>query len=778
MDRIRKRSQRFTTRRRGQVLVTSFVWSPLRRSSGPASAVPPAVTLLAPTGGEVWTGGTDAMVEWSATDTDGTVTEIQLFYRDADAADWTMVARKLPNTGQWLWPVHNTPTTEARVRIVAIDNSAQSSEDVGAANFTILQTPGGYVPTTLRDFELPGSQPFAITRSLDPSSLCQICHGGYDPAVEPANTYFGSMMHHAARDPLFFACLAIAEQDAPSSGDMCIRCHTPGGWLDGRSQPTDGSRLTQADRDGVSCDFCHKMVDPIYEDGISPVEDLYVLQQLDAVPTGFETGQYVVDPSGSRRGPFDAPDAMHPWIQSPFHQSGDLCGTCHSVSNPAFTRVSGQDYAPNALDAPTTDLENALPLERTYHEWKFSDYNTPTGIYAPEFAGNKPGGYVSTCEDCHMRDASGYGCNSEFAPLRPDVPVHDLTGGNTFVPLLVRDLYPSEVDDAAIFAGIERARYMLQNSAELEVTVAADADSFLASVTVTNQTGHKLPTGYPEGRRMWINLQAFDAVGTKIYESAAYDTSTAILTEDEHASIYEAKMGISPALASAIGQTAGESFHFVLNDSTYKDNRIPPRGFTNANFDSFGGMPVEDGVAQRYPDGQYWDTRGYPLPAETDHVIATLYYQTMSKEYADFLRDENTTNDAGDILHALWTTYGKSRPEVMVADTASVNVTGVEDVSAEEIPGSRLALSTGPLPFRDELSIRFRLDRPTPVRLEVFDPQGRRVYAENHASLPAGPQSFRWTGVDQGGNDAGSGVFWLRVTAEGVTETARVVRIR
>lgn len=767
-------------RRAARVLTSTCLVGLGLATAGTATAVPPTIDLLSPVGGEVWTGGTDAMVEWSATDTDGTVTEIQIEYRDAESADWKMVVRGLPNTGQWLWPVHNTPTSEARIRVVAIDNTAMSSDDISDATFSILQTPGGFVPTTLRDFELPGSQPFAISRSLDSSSLCQICHGGYEPEVEPAATYFGSMMHHAARDPLFHACLAIAEQDAPSSGDMCIRCHTPGGWLDGRSQPTDGSRLTQADRDGVACDFCHKMVDPIYEDGISPVEDAYVLQQLDAVPTSFETGQYVVDPSSWRRGPFDAPDAMHPWLQSPFHQDGDMCGTCHSVSNPAFTRVSGQDYAPNALDTPIANLDDALPLERTYHEWKFSDYNTPTGVYAPEFAGNKPGGYVATCEDCHMRDASGHGCNSEFAPLRPDVPIHDLTGGNTFVPLLVLGLYPGEVDETAIMAGIDRARYMLQNAAELEVVVTADADSFLAAVTVTNQTGHKLPTGYPEGRRMWINVQAFDQGGAKIYESAAYDSSTAVLTEDEHATVYEAKMGISPGLAAAIGQTAGESFHFVLNDSTYKDNRIPPRGFTNANYDTFGGLPVEDGVAQRYPDGQYWDTRGYPLPAETDHVIATLYYQTMSKEYADFLRDENTTNDAGDILHALWSTYGKSRPEAMVSDTVSVNVTGIEDISTDEGPAGAalLAFSTGPLPFQDELSIRFRLDRPTPVRLEVFDLQGRRIYAEDQVHLSVGAHTLRWAGIDQGGNDAGSGVFWLRVKAGDVSETARVVRVR
>ncbi len=49
------------------------------------------------------------------------------------------------------------------------------------------------------------------------------------------------MMADVARDPLFLANLAIASQDAANSGDLCLRCHLPRGWMAGRSVPTDGS---------------------------------------------------------------------------------------------------------------------------------------------------------------------------------------------------------------------------------------------------------------------------------------------------------------------------------------------------------------------------------------------------------------------------------------------------------------------------------------------------------------------------------------------------------
>jgi hypothetical protein len=99
----------------------------------------------------------------------------------------------------------------------------------------------------------------------------------------------------------------------------------------------------------------------------------------------------------------------------------------------------------------------------------------------------------------------------------------------------------------------------------------------------------------------------------------------------------------------------------VLNDTIYSDNRIPPRGFTNANFDSIQSPPV--GYA--YADGQYWDTTVYIFPFEPDEINVTLYYQATSKEYVEFLRDANVTNDAGIRMYNLWNNNGKCPPELM-----------------------------------------------------------------------------------------------------------------
>jgi hypothetical protein len=202
---------------------------------------------------------------------------------------------------------------------------------------------------------------------------------------------------------------------------------------------------------------------------------------------------------------------------------------------------------------------------------------------------------------------------------------------------------------------------MLRQAATLTVTLTTSGTDKVAIVRVTNQTGHKLPTGYPEGRRMWVNLRAYDSNGDLISESGAYDPATGVLTEDPDAKVYEVKQGITSELAALLKQPAGASFHFVLNNTVIKDNRIPPRGFTQAALDQAGLRPV----GASYVEGQYWDETTYTLPLETERVVATLYYQTSSKEYIDFLRAKGGLD--GYALGSLWDD-SKSPPETMARD--------------------------------------------------------------------------------------------------------------
>lgn len=550
--------------------------------------------------------------------------------------------------------------------------------------------------TTQNDLFLPGTQPNQMGDDIPGPDSCRDCHenvaniGVEQPAeYAPWIGWQGSMMAQAGRDPVFFAALDIANADANGGGEFCLRCHMPRGWLHGNSTPTDGSAMTPTDQEGVQCEVCHRMVDPVYEPGISPSRDITVHSTITSPITTIGSGSLIVDPQDYRRGPFDIVtdlgrdphtvfDGAQATLQSPYHQEANFCGSCHDINNPLLSWNEARgEYWPNDMDTPAPDLDELFPIERTFTEWRLSEYNTPEGIYAPQFGGNKTN--VSTCQDCHMRDVTGVAGDVFGEHIqRDDMPLHDLTGANTWVPQIIPQhpvfsatfqAEPERVD--ALQAGIERARKMLQNAASVS---AIRHDDELV-VTVVNESGHKLPSGYVEGRRMWLQVEGYNADGDLIFVSGAYTETTGELEGYHQAGanlkVYESLHGLTPDYAAELGLPAGHSFHFILNNVIISDNRIPPRGFEFSAFAAAGAAPYTNSLPDStlYADGQYWDTTTYQLPAEMVTGTVRLMHQVVSKEYVEFLRDNSPTvgnpDSNGEILFALWEAAERSKPEVM-----------------------------------------------------------------------------------------------------------------
>lgn len=502
---------------------------------------------------------------------------------------------------------------------------------------------------------LPGTQPGDLVNwpLIEPSD-CTACHGRYIAGrdYEPFDSWAGSMMANSARDPLFWAAVDIANQDEPGAGEFCIRCHSPRAWLGGRSSTPDGSALTgypdelDNDFEGIDCHFCHRM----YEGpGGTPFT---------------QNGQYWVDDGTpqdepARRGPYFQAFAPHPTQQSDYHGSSEFCGTCHDLRNPLR----------NLLDENGQDTGRLFPEQSTYTEWAQSAFAIED----------------TTCQDCHMPPAEvmpAYACSS-LNPSRPtndpgdNAPVfrHDLSGANSFMLEVLKGEYGADLNRTGEYqAGIDRALQMLQGAATLELTagsVAVEGDSLQVGVRVTNLGGHKLPTGYPEGRRMWIELLATDALGVPFFVSGEYDDASATLLYDPQIRVYETLHGVH-------GQ--GPGFHLVLNDRIFSDTRIPPRGF----------VPDADTapLGREYallPDSTlaHWDDASFrvPIPVGVQgpvQVRATLRYQTAARDYIEFLRDENVSGpdphdrnypaaaSRGQKMFDLWMQYGQSAPVDMV----------------------------------------------------------------------------------------------------------------
>ena len=535
------------------------------------------------------------------------------------------------------------------------------------------------VPT---DIQQPGTQPNEVS-TLESPDKCDNCHGGYNSAVEPAHNWRGSMMAHAGRDPIFWATMAIAEQDFDGAGDLCIRCHSTGGWLAGRSTPTDGSGLAAGDSDGVECDFCHKMTNPDDSEHLGVMSPPFRANQgapnndhlfdWDPPVTGIEgylgSGMGSIWGGSDKLGPYNDADARHQFMQSQFHRDRDFCGTCHDVSNPAVGDLAHNNGAQPTADPVTSSgipgaavdgkaAFNNPPyaygiVERTFSEYKsaqisqtlVSDYpSLPADLQggaleavynAATQGGTTDGNYENppapryfSCQTCHLRPVTGTGANKRGVPVRDDLPLHDMTGGNYWMPEAIVYLNGQNKlrlgggmtagQVTAMLDGALRAKQQLELAASLTV---ADNGS---SVRIVNHTGHKLISGYPEGRRMWLNILWYDGNGVLLREDGGYGeigvtvngvaVRSLLDLDGTNTRIYEAHMGLTQEWAGqliALGWPSGlalnydrvtgtvtcelgqlalgtcpgdpeahESFHFVLNNAVVKDNRIPPYGMS------------------------------------------------------------------------------------------------------------------------------------------------------------------------------------------------------
>ncbi len=589
------------------------------------------------------------------------------------------------------------------------------------------------LPTTIENFYLRGTQP----NTLDPGSLlissgdeCAGCHTNGDLESPIPAEWQGSLMANAARDPVFYACLDIAEHDAPGSGDTCIRCHVPKAWLEGRSTPTDGSMINRQDRDGITCHFCHRMVDPFDDLDEAPYADVFILLDLgiDRPIQSMDLGlppnpgyggnaSYVIDPYDRRRGPFPTLfgqpgyvpcDDFHfattfskcedelgdPWgcptFESPFHRRSEMCATCHDVSFPHMMRDVQGNLVFNGpgVPHPTGDKYEMIAEQRTYSEWLKSDFAVGDGVDMGGRFGGPGQFFVSDCQDCHMSAHFVQGC--AFVAPRPDIPRHSFNGAATWV----LDAISHHYGPAGPLAGFpspdpingpdfteHEAGLLTQNAdgnAEF-MTLAADLEAAVEMppqpgpgapeqlrVRVINQTGHKLPTGYFEGRRMWLTVEFFDCEEPNVpfAVAGAYDPQTGVL-DDATTKVYRAKAGPDETLAATVELPPAPSMHSVLGNKMYFDNRIPPRGFTNASFAAIQAQPV----GYTYADGQYWDDTWYDIPVGAAGARITLYYQQTTREYIEFLRENSPNADdpsnRGELAYALWSAFGGALPVTM-----------------------------------------------------------------------------------------------------------------
>jgi hypothetical protein len=326
-----------------------------------------------------------------------------------------------------------------------------------------------------------------------------------------------------------------------------------------------------------------------------------------------------------------------------------------------------------------------------------------------------------------MRPVTGEGANKKGVPVRTDLPLHDMTGGNYWMPEAIAYLDGKgklrlggdmSVDlIGAMLDGALRAKEQLSLAATLSINGNG------SSVKIVNHTGHKLISGYPEGRRMWLHINWYDGNGVLLREDGEYgeigvtvngvNVRSLIDLAGTNTRIYEAHMGMTQEwaaqlvslgydtglvlgfdrmtgqvdydlgqLATSPAGTEHETFHFVLNNTMLKDNRIPPYGMSYEIARVRNALPVPANQYGGAPGGtyNYFDQVALNPPAGAQSSIVSLMYQPTSWEYIQFLYLANNGTDPAQGGNAFlgeegvnmldaWLNTGMAEPYVMASAT-------------------------------------------------------------------------------------------------------------
>lgn len=367
-------------------------------------------------------------------------------------------------------------------------------------------------------------------KDFDDAQVCGACH------VEIYKQWRSSMMSQAWDEPVYRALLKMASEATDGKVDkFCTGCHSPIGLTTGQiTSQLNRSSIEDSAKNhpmpGVDCETCHNI----------------------SARTGLDNGAYVMSPrvngKSTKFGPRkDAVSPYHDTVYSALHTRSDFCATCHNVTHP-FSSVA---------------------VERTYDEWLESPYSLND----------------ETCQDCHMPGFAGKAAS--MGPDRERVASHWFSGANATVLG-----YLGEHEAA------QRARDMLASAAQIHfqpmpATILPGQYTSVAVKVANVGAGHKLPTGFPEGREIWIDFQVLDATGREIYRlGSVKDGKTEEGTRN---------------FKVHLGDKHGDELDIEVWNATQilSDNRILPKGYIVREF-SFLVPPDAVGPLTLSAKLNYW----------------------------------------------------------------------------------------------------------------------------------------------------------------------------
>jgi len=161
---------------------------------------------------------------------------------------------------------------------------------------------------------------------------------------------------------------------------------------------------------------------------------------------------------------------------------------------------------------------------------------------------------------------------------------------------------------------------------------------------------------------------------------------------------------------------------------------------------------------------------------------AMFYFYTMYKAEAD-AADPNYFNlqknvlwqwhngDPADALEISRTnqigSYQQNKPNPYVLDATLVQrayfpTSGIDDENSQN-PQQFKLYQNYPNPFNPNTHMRYYIPSSSIVILEIYNVLGQQIFSTEKVNNHAGEYAFNWHGVDNDGNEVGSGMYFYRI---------------
>ncbi|MEO0115070.1 MAG: C25 family cysteine peptidase [candidate division WOR-3 bacterium] len=240
--------------------------------------------------------------------------------------------------------------------------------------------------------------------------------------------------------------------------------------------------------------------------------------------------------------------------------------------------------------------------------------------------------------------------------------------------------------------------------------------------------------------------------------------------------------------------------------NAYSNRRIPdsntsnPNGMVCANWDDL--LPNNSGVGGVY---YYHDAANHRFIIEYDSVPYFGATSIMDKFeiviYDTTLAPEDGNNEivVNYMAANRWnsSTVGIEDPTNQIAICALFNDTlhrgcapfvpgkaikyttrqwyGIEDIT--KIVAINPSFSIQPIPFRNELKIRYQISGRGEVKLRIYDATGKMIYSLLNHCAKLGTYSFNWDGRDNLGRKVASGIYFFELEIPSVKYRKKLVRL-